>query len=112
MQPAAAGMFVEELQSPTTQEIAEFLDVDLSPRCRRSEDAAIVRDDKRMVETETLRETLDDGYRRALALFQTLLPFFACKEGRLAYAACLISKPRGKVSSQIKQTSKQSLVCL
>ena len=112
MQPAAAGMFVEELQSPTKQEIAEILDVNLSPRCRRSEDAAIVRDDKRMVETETLRETLDDGYRRDLLLFETLMPFFAYKEGRLAYAACLILKPRGSISSKSSRQASQSLVCL
>ena len=49
--PAPAA-FVEELQSPTKQEIAEILDVELSPRCRRAETSS-VRDDKRTVETET-----------------------------------------------------------
>lgn len=102
MQPTAAGMFVEELQSPTKQEIAEILDVDLSPRCRRSEDAAIVRDDKRMVETETLRETLDDGYRRDLALFKHLSPSLLARKGAWLMPPVSCQSLGGKVYSQIK----------
>lgn len=68
-QLAAAGA-MQELQSPTKQEIAEMLDVELSPECKRAEPAA-ARDDKRVVETETLLDTMDDGYRRALSACHT-----------------------------------------
>lgn len=58
----ADSAFTQELQSPTKQEIAEILDAELSPRSRQA-DAAGAHDDRRMVETETMRDTLDDGYR-------------------------------------------------
>ena len=68
-QLAAAGA-MQELQSPTKQEIAEMLDVELSPERKRAEPAA-ARDDKRVVETETLLDTMDDGYRRAILALHT-----------------------------------------
>ena len=68
-QLAAAGA-MQELQSPTKQEVAEMLEVELSPECKRAEPAA-ARDDKRVVETETLLDTMDDGYRRALPACRT-----------------------------------------
>ena len=67
---ATAGA-MQELQSPTRQEIADMLDVVLSPECKRAEPPA-ARDDKRVVETETLLDTMDDGYRRALIAFPRL----------------------------------------
>ena len=60
----ADGAYAEELQSPTKQEVAEILDAELSPRSRQV-DGAGAHEDRRMFETETLRDTLDDGYRRA-----------------------------------------------
>jgi len=60
----ADGAYAQELQSPTKQEVAEILDAELSPRSRQA-DGAGAHEDRRMVETETMRDTLDDGYRRA-----------------------------------------------
>lgn len=79
-QLAAAGA-MQELQSPTKQEIAEMLDVGLSPECKRGKQAA-PRDDKRVVETETLLDTMDDGYRRALFACHTCRNS-PCMSGRL-----------------------------
>ncbi len=51
-----------------------MLDVELSPECKRAEPAA-ARDDKRVVETETLLDTMDDGYRRAISAHPHLQSF-------------------------------------
>ena len=56
------------LQSPTVQEMEEFLNVKMSPRNKpqlpmpASEDAPRV-DNKHIVESRTDRDSMDDGYR-------------------------------------------------
>lgn len=56
------------LQSPTVQEIAEFLNVEMSPRSRAAAGPPAAEDakgdsNKQIVETRTDQDNIDDGYR-------------------------------------------------
>jgi hypothetical protein len=59
-----------EVQSPTVQEIAEFLNVEMSPRkpplAVFAEDSRPENNGKHVVEIRTDQDNKDDGYRQAL----------------------------------------------
>ena len=76
-----------ELQSPTVQEMEEFLNVKMSPRSKApvpSLEEVQRGANKHVVESRTDQDSMDDGYRCASSLLSHLSPKQRCSDTNCA----------------------------